>query len=160
TVLQAMFEKTRGSARNEFITTNIEDPSVAKTLAHLKDLGAVVHMIRVMKNGELDWEHFHQVLGERTAFVSMMLANNETGLLLPIQKITSLAHAAGAKMHTDAVQSLGKTPVNLAELGVDFASFSAHKFYALKGSGILYSKKGNDLRPLIFGGGQERHRRG
>jgi cysteine desulfurase len=90
----------------------------------------------------------------------MMLANNETGLLLPIQKLAARAHAAGAKMHVDAVQALGKTPVNLAELGVDFASFSAHKFYALKGCGILYSKKGNDLRPLIFGGGQERHRRG
>jgi cysteine desulfurase len=90
----------------------------------------------------------------------MMLANNETGLILPIQKITEKVHAVGAKMHTDAVQALGKIQVNLADLGVDFASFSSHKFYALKGCGVLYSKKGNELRPLMFGGGQERHRRG
>jgi len=160
TVLQSTFEKTRTSTRNEFITTNIEHPSVLKTLSHLKELGAIVHLIEVRANGELDWEHFESVLSERTALVSMMLANNETGLILPIQKITEKVHAVGAKMHTDAVQALGKIQVNLAELGVDFASFSSHKFYALKGCGILYSKKGNELRPLIFGGGQERHRRG
>jgi cysteine desulfurase len=160
TVLQSTFEKTRNTGRNEFISTSIEHPSVLKTLAHLKSQGAVVHTISIGKNGELDWQHFEKVLGERTALVSMMLANNETGLILPIQKITAMAHAAGAKMHTDAVQALGKIQVNLPELGVDFASFSSHKFYALKGSGVLYSKKGNDLRPLIFGGGQERHRRG
>lgn len=160
TVLQGLFEKTKNSSRNEFITTNIEHPSVAKTLAHLKQKGAIVHVIRVFANGDLDWAHLQEVLGERTALVSMMFANNETGLLLPIRKVTEMAHTAGAKMHTDAVQALGKVSINLAELGVDFASFSAHKFYALKGCGVLYSKKGNDLPPLIYGGGQERHRRG
>lgn len=160
TVLQSFFEKTRGDSRNEFITTAIEHPSILKTLSHLQERGAVVHVISVKRNGELDWEHFEKVLSAKTALVSMMLANNETGLLLPIQEITEKVHAVGAKMHTDAVQSLGKIPLNLAELGVDFASFSGHKFYALKGSGILYCRKGNELRPLIFGGGQERHRRG
>lgn len=160
TVLQSFFEKSRDLERNEFITTEIEHPSILKALAHLRELGAVVHTISIDREGQLDWEHFQTVLSEKTALVSMMLANNETGLLLPIREIAEKAHAVGAKMHTDAVQALGKIPLNLQELGVDFASFSAHKFYALKGIGVLYSKKGNDLRPLIFGGGQERHRRG
>jgi cysteine desulfurase len=160
TVLRGVFEKTRGLARSEFITTNIEHPSVLKTLSHLKDLGAVVHQIGVSKTGELDWEHLSRVLGERTALVSMMLANNETGLILPLKKVTEMAHAVGALVHTDAVQAFGKIPVNLAELGVDYASISAHKFYALKGSGVLFAKKGSDIKPLIYGGGQERSRRG
>lgn len=160
TVLQSFYEKTRHQNRNEFITTAIEHPSVLKTLAHLREQGAVVHVIGVNREGELDWEHFHRVLSERTALVSMMLANNETGLLLPLQEVTARAHAFGAKVHTDAVQALGKIPLHLRELNVDFATFSAHKFYALKGVGVLYAKKGQDLRPLIFGGGQERHRRG
>lgn len=159
TVLQSYFEKTRGCERNEFITSNIEHPSVAKTLAHLKSLGAVVHVVSVDREGHMDWEHFNRVLSEKTALVSMMLANNETGLLFPIREIVGKAHAVGAKVHTDAVQALGKIPLNLQELGVDYASFSAHKFYALKGIGLLYVKKGNELRPLIFGS-QERARRG
>ncbi len=160
TVLKSIFEKSKGTSRNEFITTAIEHPSILKTLAHLRELGAVVHIIPVLRSGELDWKKFEEVLSSKTALVTMMLANNETGVVLPIQKITEMAHAVGAKMHTDAVQALGKIPVNLSELGVDFASFSAHKFYSFKGSGVLYSKKGNELTPLIFGGGQERHRRG
>jgi len=160
TVLQSFFEQTRNSERNEFITTRIEHPSILKTMAHLKDLGAIVHFISIDRNGDLDWDHFGKVLSPRTALVSMMLANNETGILLPIREVTAKAHAVGAKVHTDAVQALGKISLNLSDLGVDFASFSAHKFYSLKGIGVLYAKKGNELRPLIFGGGQERHRRG
>jgi cysteine desulfurase len=160
TVLQSIFEKTRGQERCELITSAIEHPSILKTLAHLQELGAIVHTIDINREGELDWQHLDRVLNEKTALVTMMLANNETGLLLPIAEIVRKAHAVGAKVHTDAVQAFGKIPVDLSRLGVDFASFSAHKFYALKGIGVLYSKKGNELRPLIFGGGQERHRRG
>jgi cysteine desulfurase len=160
TVLQSFFEKTRSSERNEFVTTTIEHPSILKTLAHLEEQGAIVHYVGIDRNGKLDWEQLEKVLTEKTALVSMMLANNETGVLLPIREIADRAHSVGAKMHTDAVQAFGKIPLNLSDLGVDFASFSAHKFYALKGTGVLFSKKGNDLKPLIFGGGQERHRRG
>lgn len=160
TVLQSFFELTRGSERNQFITSEIEHPSVLKTMAHLQSLGATVHYISVNRKGELDWAHFEKVLSEKTALVSMMYANNETGILLPLPEVIKKAHAVGAKVHTDAVQALGKIPLDLEALQVDFASFSAHKFYSLKGIGVLYSKKGNELRPLIFGGGQERHRRG
>ncbi|PIS09999.1 MAG: cysteine desulfurase, partial [Bdellovibrio sp. CG10_big_fil_rev_8_21_14_0_10_47_8] len=159
-VLQSVFEKSRASGRNEFITSKIEHPSIVKTLQHLKSLGAIIHEIPVDLDGSWSWSAFEKVLSERTALVTVMLANNETGLVLPIRQISEKAHAVGALVHTDAVQALGKIPVNLKELGVDFASFSAHKFYALKGAGALYCRKGLDPRPLIFGGGQERQRRG
>jgi cysteine desulfurase len=159
TVLQTFFQLCQKLERNEFITTNIEHPSVLKTLQRLQDLGAVVHTVNVGRNGQLDWDHFAKVLGAKTALVSMMLANNETGLILPIQKISSMAHQAGAKVHVDAVQGLGKMKIDLRELDVDYASFSGHKFYSFKGSGMIYAKKGNDIRPLICGS-QERQRRG
>lgn len=159
TVLLSVFEKNQGSNRNQFITSAIEHPSVLKTLEKLEGKGAIVHRIEINSAGELNWTHFKKVLGPQTALVSMMLANNETGLILPIEEITRLSHAAGAQVHTDAVQALGKIPVDLEQLKVDYASFSAHKFYALKGCGFLFSRKGNDLQALILGGGQERHRR-
>lgn len=160
TVLQSFFERTRNQARCEFITTAVEHPSVLKMLDHFESLGAVVHRIPVNRQGQFDWPMFESVLSEKTALVFVMMANNETGLLLPVKEIVEKAHAVGAKVHTDAVQVYGKIPLNLSELKVDFASIAAHKFYAFKGAGALYVKKGNDLRALIFGGGQERQRRG
>lgn len=160
TVLHSIFEKSKGQARSEFITTNVEHPSVLKALDHFESLGAKVHRIQVTREGHFDWEHFDRVLSEKTALVFVMLANNETGVLLPVKEISSRAHAKGAKVHTDAVQAYGKIPVDLADLNVDFAAIAAHKFYALKGCGALFSKKGNELQSMIFGGGQERHRRG
>ena len=91
--------------------------------------------------------------------VSVMYANNEVGSLFPIRDVVEKAHQVGAWVHCDAVQALGKSLVDLKDLGVDLASFSSHKFYALKGSGFLYSKKGLTLESLIHGGGQERFRR-
>src|SRR5690606_23080984 len=99
-------------------------------------------------------------LTDRTALVSIMLANNETGNLFPVQELARLAHEKGALFHTDAVQALGKFPLQLKTLGVDLASFSGHKFYALRGSGVLYVRQGVQVESLIHGGGQERHRRG
>ena len=159
TVLHSFFQLCQKLERNEFITTNIEHPSVLKTLMRFQEQGAVVHVIKVDQHGILDWEHLVKVLGPKTALVSMMLANNETGLVLPIKKIAELAHKAGAKMHTDAVQALGKIKIDLKDLDVDYATFSAHKFYAMKGAGVIFARKGNDIRPLICGS-QERARRG
>ncbi len=164
TVLQSFFEKSQtqnsNEKRNEFIATKIEHPSVLRTLEHFKQLGAIVHLIDVDRDGNFDFKKFKEVLSEKTALVFVMAANNETGLVLPIKEIANLAHSVGAKVHTDAVQAYGKIPLNLQDLDVDFATVAAHKFYAFKGAGALYVKKGNDLRSLIFGGGQERHRRG
>lgn len=146
--------------RRHYMCSQVEHPAVIKTMEHLKALGARVDFIPVNRRGEIDLDFYEAHLSSETALVSVMLANNETGTLFPVKKMAEMAHAKGALFHTDAVQAFGKIPVNLHDLNVDFASFSGHKFYSLKGSGFLYSKKGSHLSPLIHGGGQERHRRG
>ncbi|MGZ3772112.1 MAG: cysteine desulfurase family protein [Pseudobdellovibrionaceae bacterium] len=168
TVLRGVFEHNQFSSlatndqkrRNHYMCSSVEHPSVLKTMSCLKELGAQIDFIPVSREGEIDIEFYKSHLTDETALVSVMVANNETGTLFPIQQMAQLAHEKGALFHTDAVQGFGKIPLNLRELDVDFASFSGHKFYSIKGSGFLYSKKGSQLTPLIHGGGQERHRRG
>jgi len=145
--------------RNEWITSTVEHPSVLKTFRWLETRGEKVHYITVNRKGQLDWQQFLSALSDRTLLVSIMTANNETGTLFPIAEIAAEAHKVGALVHTDAVQALGKIPISLKEWDVDYASFSAHKFYALKGTGVTYFKKGAPTFPLVLGGGQERHRR-
>lgn len=162
TVIKGVYElnKMAGSDRNHFICSRLEHPSVIKTMQYLASLGAQVDYIGVNRKGEIDIEEYISKLSMKTALVSIMYANNETGTLFPIAKLCQLAHEKGALFHTDAVQAYGKVSLNLFELGVDFASFSAHKFYSLKGTGVLFTKKGTKLIQLIHGGAQERHRRG
>ena len=168
TVLKGIFEyrqtapfvSPEHAGRTHFMCSSVEHPSVIKTMEHLKALGARVDFIPVNRQGEIDMEFYRAHLSEETALVSVMLANNETGTLFPVKEMARLAHEKGALFHTDAVQAFGKIPLNLQDLGVDFASFSGHKFYSVKGSGFLYSRKGSYLSSLIHGGGQERHRRG
>lgn len=145
--------------RDQVIISCVEHPSVVKASRQLKDRGLRVDVVRVNREGELDLEHLKSLLSEKTRLVSVMAANNETGHLFPIREISQLAHTVGAFMHTDAVQILGKAPFNLREMGVDLASFSGHKFYALKGTGVLFCRKGLNFPSLIAGGGQERGRR-
>lgn len=147
-------------SRNEYITSQVEHPSVLKTFKWIESRGAVVHYLPVNRKGEIDLEMYENVLSERTALVSIMFANNETGSVFPIQKMAKLAHSKGALFHSDCVQALGKMSLNLEKLEVDYASFSAHKFYAMKGVGLLYVKKGSPFEPLLIGGAQERNRRG
>ncbi len=146
--------------RTHFMCSAVEHPSVMRTMLHLRDIGARVDIIPVDRQGSIDMDFYESHLCAETALVSVMLANNETGTLFPIREMAAKAHAAGALFHTDCVQAFGKIPLNLKELNVDLASFSGHKFYALKGSGFLYAKKGISFVPLVLGGGQERHRRG
>jgi len=145
--------------RTHFITTTVEHPSVMKAFEFLESQGATVDYIPVDKNANLDLEFYKSKLTEKTALVSVMFANNETGAIHPIKEMCALAHAKGAIFHTDAVQGLGKVDIDLQDLGVDLASFSAHKFYSLKGTGVLFQKRGTQLVPLVSGGGQERGRR-
>lgn len=145
--------------RNEIIVSAVEHPSVMKTVEYLRARGAIVHKIPVNRKGEIDFEFYESVLSEKTLLVSVMLANNETGHIFPIHRMVKAAHAAGALFHCDAVQALGKVIVNVKAWGVDLASFSGHKFYSLKGCGMLYVRKGLRLESLIHGGGQERGRR-
>ncbi|HEY8269902.1 MAG TPA: cysteine desulfurase family protein [Pseudobdellovibrionaceae bacterium] len=146
--------------RKHYMCSEVEHPSVLKTMIYLKSLGARVDLIPVNRQGEMDLQFYQEHLSPETALVSVMYANNETGTIFPIQKMAEMAHSQGVLFHTDAVQAFGKVPVNLAELGVDFASFSGHKFYSIKGSGFFFVKKNTPFTSLIHGGGQERHRRG
>lgn len=168
TVLRGLFEyyqtapfvSPQQRGRLHYMCSAVEHPSMMKTMEHLKALGAEVDFIPVNRKGELDMEFFESRLSSRTALVSVMAANNETGTLFPIKELAKKAHAAGALFHTDAVQMFGKLPLDVKDLDVDFASFSGHKFYSVKGTGVLYIKKGGNLSSLIQGGAQERHRRG
>lgn len=153
-VFQSAFPK-----RNEFLISSVEHPSVAKVADSLKARGAVIRLIPVNRDGKIDLEFIKKTVSEKTALVSVMYANNETGAIHPIKEITEIAKAAGALMHTDCVQMMGKCENTFKELGVDYATFSAHKFYSLKGTGFVYIKSSAPWSPLIFGS-QERARRG
>ena len=146
-------------SRKRLITTHLEHPSITKAVEYLRERGLEIQFLSVGRDGQINLEELKELLKTPTALVSVMLANNEVGSIFPIKEITALVHEAGALMHTDAVQALGKIPVNVKDLGVDYASFSAHKMYSLKGSGVLYVKKGSPFVSLIHGGGQERGRR-
>jgi cysteine desulfurase len=145
--------------RDHYLLSAVEHPSVTKAMQYLKSRGARVDVIPVNRDGQLDLEKYESLLGPRTALVSVMFANNETGHILPVAKVAKLAHKAGALVHCDGVQALGKARVDVRNWQVDLATFSGHKCYALKGCGVLYVRKGTRLQSLIHGGGQERGRR-
>ncbi len=148
------------SARNEIIISSVEHPSLTKAAFSLISNGAKIHVLGVSRSGQIDLQEYQSLLSEKTLLVSVMLANNETGTIFPIREMSALAHAQGALFHSDCVQALGKLQLNVKELGVDLASFAAHKFYAFKGAGVLFSARGTNLQTQIYGGGQERSRRG
>jgi cysteine desulfurase len=141
--------------RTEIITTSIEHPCVLNAASFLQTLGFTVRFLPVDSYGKVQLDALKSALNERTLFVSVMMANNEIGTIQDIREITALVKAAGAWIHTDAVQAVGKIPVNVTELGVDYLTMSAHKIYGPKGIGVLYARKGAPLFPLIHGGHQE-----
>jgi len=153
----AVFQTMRQlkSDRNEFITTQIEHPCVLNSAEFTKEQGFTLHFIPVDEYGKIKMDAFKAALSEKTLFVSVMTANNEIGTIQDIKEIARLAKEAGAYFHTDAVQALGKMPVNVKELGVDYLTASAHKIYGPKGVGALFIKKGAPFSPLIHGGHQE-----
>ena len=141
--------------RREFITTVIEHPCVLNSAKHLQKLGFTVHFLPVDQYGKVSMDALKKALSEKTLLVSVMTANNEIGTIQDIREIAALAKAAGAWMHTDAVQAVGKIPVDVDDLGVDYLTMSAHKIYGPKGIGALYVRKNAPLFPLIHGGHQE-----
>lgn len=159
TVIKGLLRSQPAQTRRELITTDIEHPSLLRTMEYAESLGFVVHCVPVNRDGVFDFEFYERVLSEKTLLVSVMAANNETGTLLPLKVIAKKAKAFGALVHTDAVQTLGRISFSVADSNIDFATFSGHKFYALKGCGVLYSRRGQGLENLIHGGGQERGRR-
>jgi cysteine desulfurase len=147
--------------RDEIVTTAVEHPAILSLVEHLqKTRGVAVHLIGVDARGRIDLDAFRAALGPKTAIVSAMWANNETGTLFPVEELARLAHEAGALFHTDAVQAVGKIPIDLKTTQIDFLSVSGHKLHGPKGIGALYVRKGTKFAPFIRGGHQERARRG
>ena len=145
--------------RKEIITTVVEHPAVLNLCEHLETEGYTVHKLKVDSIGRLDMEEYKSLLSDRVAVVSVMWANNESGTIFPVEEMADLAHEAGVMFHTDAVQAVGKIPLDLENSNIHMLSLSGHKLHAPKGVGVLYLKRGTRFRPLLRGGHQERGRR-
>ncbi|OCK53892.1 cysteine desulfurase NifS [Bradyrhizobium sp. LMTR 3] len=151
---------TTKQGRDEIVTTSVEHSAILTLVEQLATRGIKTHVIPVDSRGRLDVEAFRWALGPRTAIASVMWANNETGTIFPVEFLAGLARAAGALFHTDAVQVIGREPIDLKDSAIDMLSLSAHKLHGPKGIGALYLRQGTKFRPLIWGGAQERRRRG
>jgi len=145
--------------RRKIITTRVEHPAVLTVCREQENLGYTVIELGVDKQGNLDLAELESHLDDNTALVTIMYANNETGVIFPIEKIAELTAQKGIVLHTDAVQVVGKMPINLAKSNIDLLSFSGHKLHAPKGIGVLYVRKGTRLSPFMVGGHQEAGRR-
>ena len=149
------YDLIRNGPKSEILTTQVEHPCVRNSCAFLESLGAKVTYMPVNADGIVDGEtlrrHIHP---DRTALVSIMWANNETGLIFPIPELAEICRENGVLFHTDAVQAIGKIPVDVGRVPVDFLTFSAHKFHGPKGIGGLFIRQGLKLTPLIHGGEQ------
>jgi len=146
--------------RRHIITTRVEHEAVRKLCEHLSEIGCEITWLEVDQNGSLDLDDLRRALRRDTGIVSIMLANNETGVLSPIEEIGRIIHdQSNAVFHVDGVQAAGKIPIRLSDWQVDLFSISGHKFHAPKGIGALYLRRGIKLPPFIIGGGQESGRR-
>ena len=146
-------------ARRGIVVTALEHHAVLNTAKALRDEGWPVSTAKARESGALDLDDFARHVDRATALVSVMLANNETGVVQPVADVSRMARAAGALVHCDAVQAAGKIPIDARALGVDLLTLSAHKLYGPKGTGCLYVRRGTPMAPLVRGGGQERNRR-
>jgi cysteine desulfurase len=146
--------------KRHIVTSRVEHPAVRALCAHLATQGYRVTELPVDSEGRMDLEQYRRALTPDTAVVSLMWANNETGVIFPIEKAAQMARERNILFHTDAVQAVGKIPINLSELPIDMLSLSGHKLHAPKGIGVLYLRKGTKFSPFMIGGHQERGRRG
>ncbi len=146
--------------RRHVLTSRVEHPAVKSLCAHLSGQGYRITEFPVDKDGTLDMAQYDRALTPDTAIVSLMWANNETGVLFPVEKAAALATERGILFHTDAVQAVGKIPINMKANAIDMLSISGHKLHAPKGIGILYVRKGTKFSPFLIGGHQEKERRG
>ena len=141
-------------AGGEIIISSIEHPSVKSSVKHLEKYGFIVHELSVDKTGIIDLEELRQKINDKTVLVSIMLANNETGMINPLKEISEIIKGKNILLHSDIVQAFGKVEIDVSDLNLDFASVSAHKIGALNNFGFLYAKNG-EVEPFILGGGQE-----
>jgi cysteine desulfurase len=142
------------------VTSAVEHSAVLRPCQDLMKKGCDVTFLGVDRDGNVDLDELDAAIPPETALVSMMWANNETGVLFPVEKIAELCREKGVLFHTDAVQAIGKIPIRLRDTAINFLSLSAHKFHGPKGVGALYLRRGTRFHPLIAGGGQENGRRG
>ena len=145
--------------RRHIVSSSVEHPSTLKLLRWLEERGLTVTLLKVDANGALDLGELEAAVNDDTALVSIMWANNETGVIFPVERIAQLAKSRGALFHTDAVQAVGRLPLDWKHSAIDLLSFSGHKLHAPKGIGALLQRKNLNLTPLLFGS-QERNRRG
>jgi len=149
------FDLIRQGPKKEIVTTQVEHPCVRNSCAFLETLGAKVTYMPVNADGIVDPDTLRRHIDpDRTALVSVMWANNETGLVFPIRELAEVCREKGVLFHTDAVQAIGKLAVDVGRVPVDFLTFSAHKFHGPKGIGGLFIRKGLKLTPLLHGGEQ------
>lgn len=145
--------------KKHIITSAVEHPAILEPCRVLESRGWRVDYIRVDEQGRLDLDELKSLIDDKTALVSVMWANNETGTIFPIKEVAQIAHAHGALFHTDAVQAVGKIPLDVQAADIDMLSISAHKFHGPKGIGALYVRRGVRFVPYLVGGHQEKHRR-
>lgn len=151
--------REEGTERKDLVTSAIEHHAVLRSAKWLPRSEHNVTMARVGESGQIDLEDLEGLVDHATALVSIMFANNETGVIQPIPEVVRIARARGALVHTDAVQGLGKVPIDVRRLDVDLLTASAHKIHGPKGVGALYARSGTRMIALVRGGSQERNRR-
>jgi len=142
-----------------FVTTAVEHPAVLKPLERLSAMGHEVSVLGVDRDGALDLDELRAAVRDDTALVSVMTANNETGVLFPVAEVGAITRERGVLFHTDAVQALGKIPFDMADIGADMTALSGHKFHGPKGVGALVLRGSAPFHPLLLGGSQEQGRR-
>jgi cysteine desulfurase len=145
--------------KKHIITTRVEHPAVRNVCQYLGKNGYRVTELPVDKMGQIDLDELRETLDDDTALVSIMWANNETGVIFPVREIADMVKSRGVLLHCDAVQAAGKLPVDLRTVNIDLLSISGHKLHAPKGIGVLYIRKGTYFAPLMIGGHQEKGRR-
>ena len=146
--------------KRHILTSRVEHPAIKNLYETLSKKGYQVTFVPVDSKGRLDLDYFYQHLNDETAIVSLMWANNETGVIFPVEEISRQVRERGVVFHTDAVQAAGKFPIDVKATGIDMLSLSGHKFHAPKGIGVLYIRKGTKFSPYMIGGHQEHGRRG
>jgi cysteine desulfurase len=145
--------------KRHIVTTQVEHPSVLEVCRDIERGGCRVTYLGVNRDGALDLAELERSIADDTALVSIMWANNETGVIFPIERIADIVRSRGAILHVDAVQAAGKIPIDLDKTRVDLLTLSGHKLHAPKGVGLLFIRRETPFHPLIIGGGQERGRR-